>query len=187
MSFPSYPNELICVFSLCQIHFLNNFSLAVSFSLWIHTGMLLVILLQYFPCSWVLCPSVCHVGWYTGVSREPGRHSYSFLILPTVIFLLCKAPHNLSEVRQDLRAEPVLSNESVVWLKEFVQTIRMILFVPVLLIGLFASHGFFFFVLFFLQESVENGECTRYQLSLIRSRHGPWVSPLTIQETEERS
>lgn len=33
MSFPSYPNELICVFSLCQIHFLNNFSLAVSFSL----------------------------------------------------------------------------------------------------------------------------------------------------------
>lgn len=77
------------------------------------------------------------------VSREPGRHCCCFLILPTVIFLPGKAPHNSGEVSQDLRAEPVLSDESAVALKEFMQTIKMILFVPRLGVGLIASQVFF--------------------------------------------
>lgn len=93
------------------------------------------------------------------VSRGPGRHCCCFLILPTVIFLLGKVPHNSSEVSQDPRAEAVLSNESAVGLKGFMQTIKMILFVPVLGIGLIVLQ-----VLYFPQQTVESVGSIRDQL-----------------------
>lgn len=145
MSYPFHTDELICIFSSSQIYFLDNFSLAVTFSLWIHTGFVTCNSPLVFSLLLSLVSFSVPLKLIAEVSRGPGRHSCCFLILPTVIFLPGKAPHNSSEVSQDPRAEPVLSNESAVGLKEFMQTIKMILVVPVLGIRLITSQVFFLF------------------------------------------
>lgn len=128
MSFPFHTDELICIFSLSQIYFSDNFFLAVTFSLWIHTGFVTCNSPSVFALLLSLVSFSVPLKLIAEVSRGPGRHCCCFLILPTVIFLPGKAPHNSSEVSQDPRAEPVLSNESAVGLKEFMQTIKMIFF-----------------------------------------------------------